>query len=192
MKVLRALAVLFAASVATLTTLQAGPSLDQRAAAARQAIGDFAVRLKTELMNAMQSGGPKAAIGVCNVAAPALAGEASARLGGYAGRTSTKLRNPGNAADAWELQVLADFERRKAAGEPLDALERFEIVKTAGRDEFRYMKAIGMQPPCLACHGRQIAPDIAAAIKELYPADRATGYAPGDIRGAFTIRQPVD
>ena len=45
---------------------------------------------------------------------------------------------------------------------------------------------------CTTCHGASVAPDIAAQLDALYPEDRARGYAVGDIRGAFTVVQPLD
>jgi hypothetical protein len=56
----------------------------------------------------------------------------------------------------------------------------------------RYMKAIPTAAkPCLACHGAKISPEVAAKLDDIYPEDKARGYGAGDIRGAFTIRQPM-
>ena len=60
-----------------------------------------------------------------------------------------------------------------------------------GQRTFRYMKAIGTQPVCTVCHGTSIAPEVTARLDALYPEDRARGFAVGDIRGAFSITQPV-
>jgi hypothetical protein len=55
------------------------------------------------------------------------------------------------------------------------------------------MKAIPTaEKPCLACHGKEIAPKVAARLAELYPEDAATGYSAGEIRGAFTLSRPLD
>lgn len=109
------------------------------------------------------------------------------------GRTSAKARNPDNKPDAWEAKVLADFEARKAAGEDPTKLEFFEVVTQGDEQRFRYMKAIVIpeKAPCLACHGAEIAPEVAEKLQALYPDDPATGYKTGDIRGAFTITQPL-
>ncbi|MBL6933600.1 MAG: DUF3365 domain-containing protein, partial [Rhodospirillales bacterium] len=54
------------------------------------------------------------------------------------------------------------------------------------------MKAIPTdEKPCLACHGGNISEEVAAKLDDLYPQDKARGYNAGDIRGAFTIRQPM-
>ncbi len=49
------------------------------------------------------------------------------------------------------------------------------------------MKAIPTGPLCLACHGETLAAPVAEKIGELYPADKATGFREGDIRGAFVV-----
>jgi hypothetical protein len=43
------------------------------------------------------------------------------------------------------------------------------------------------EAPCLVCHGESIAPAIAKTIGERYPADRATGFRLGDLRGIVVV-----
>lgn len=54
--------------------------------------------------------------------------------------------------------------------------------------EQNYMRAIVMQPQCLACHGSAVAKPLKQAIAEKYPNDQATGFEVGDLRGAFLIK----
>ena len=177
----------------------AGPSIAApeeiatRSQASRAVIKQFAGTLKGELVSALKAGGPVNALGVCNVKAPEIADVHSTAKGWSVGRTSLKLRNPANAPDDWETKVLKDFEGRKAKGEDIAKMEYAEIVQgSGGKKEFRYMKAIPTAAkPCLACHGSKISPEVAAKLDELYPEDKARGYSAGDIRGAFTIRQPM-
>lgn len=168
-----------------------GPDLEQRAADSRAATQAFMQTLKSALQRAMKSGGPVNAIAVCNKDAPAIAGTMSAQKQWTIARTSLKVRNPSNKADDWEHKVLEDFERRKAQGEDPKTLEYYAVVKRDGGAEFRYMKAIPTAELCLTCHGGEISPEISAKLQELYPGDQATGFSVGDIRGAFTIRQPM-
>lgn len=185
---------LLAVAVASLisTTVMAG-DLEDRAAASRAAVKEFAATLQGELGAAIKAGGPVNAIQVCNTKAPAIAADISKNKGWKVGRTSLKLRNPKNAPDAWETKVLKEFEARKAKGEDPAQMEYSEMVMDKGKHEFRYMKAIAIpaNAPCLACHGEKIDPAVAAKLKTLYPNDQATGYKQGDIRGAFTITQPM-
>jgi hypothetical protein len=162
---------------------------------ARAIVKSFFGSLKGELVAALESGGPEAAIGVCNERAPRLADAAATAAGGgwQVGRTSLKLRNPDNAPDAWEAAVLRNFAARAAAGEDLQQVEFSAIVDQQGRRTFRYMKAIPTaEKPCLACHGKTLAPQVQARLAALYPDDQATGYNAGDLRGAFTLAKPLD
>jgi uncharacterized protein DUF3365 len=165
--------------------------MQQRADASRAAIKEFRAAFMAELQKAMQAGGPPAAIEVCHAKAPAIAAGISKRTGWRVARTSLKVRNPANAPDAWEKKVLESFEQRKANGEPLDRMEFYEIVRQDGARQFRYMKAIPVGGPCMACHGSRIDPAVAAKLRQWYPQDQATGFRPGDLRGAFTITQPM-
>ena len=172
--------------------VQAGPrpELD---AEARSIVKSFFTALKGELVGALESGGPVEAIAVCNERAPALADEAAAASGWQVARTSLKLRNPGNAPDAWETAVLRNFEARTAAGEDPTGIEFSAVVDQQGQRSYRYMKAIPTaEKPCLACHGKALAPQVTERLAELYPEDRATGYSAGEIRGAFTLSRPLD
>ena len=54
-----------------------------------------------------------------------------------------------------------------------------------------YAEPLVIQALCLACHGTVIAPDVQAAIAEKYPADRAIGYADGDLRGVAWVELPA-
>jgi hypothetical protein len=68
---------------------------------------------------------------------------------------------------------------------------RSPALRALGGRVFRCMKAIPTAELCTTCHGSNLNPAIAARLAELYPADRATRFAVGDIRGAFTIEQPM-
>jgi len=67
---------------------------------------------------------------------------------------------------------------------------------------FRYMRSITMpgppnEPPylpCLKCHGSydQLGAGVTEALQDLYPYDQAMGYKKGDIRGAWTIKIPMN
>ncbi|MCP4188143.1 MAG: DUF3365 domain-containing protein [Gammaproteobacteria bacterium] len=177
------------------SALAADADIESRVAASKQVVQAFFGELKGELVKAMKQGGPVNAIQACNVSAPAIAQAASEKHNMTVGRTSLRLRNPDNSPDAWEAGVLAKFEERRAAGESPAKMAYFEVVENDGVRTFRFMKAIGMPPlskmPCLKCHGREINPKVAAKLDALYPADNARGYRPGQIRGAFTISQPM-
>ncbi|MGD8784977.1 MAG: DUF3365 domain-containing protein [Thioalkalispiraceae bacterium] len=165
--------------------------VEDRVNASRATVKSFMKELKGELQSAMKAGGPVNAIQVCNQKAPQIAARASDEKGWNVGRTSLKLRNQNNAPDDWEKQVMQKFEQRKADGEDPKKIEFYEVVTNGDKKQFRYMKAIPTAPVCLACHGEKINPEVTAKLDQLYPDDKARGFKAGDIRGAFTIIQPM-
>lgn len=160
-------------------------------AASRAAAQAFGAQLRAALQQALQAGGPVNGITVCHDEAARIAATTTQATGLQVGRTSLKVRNPKNSPDEWELLVLRDFEARKAAGAAPDTLEFYEVVVQGGQSTFRYMKAIPTAQLCLVCHGDNIAPDVRARLQQLYPSDAAYGFQEGDLRGAFTIAQPL-
>lgn len=159
---------------------------------ARAAASELIQRLGAALKQEMAAGGPERAVTVCRDIAPALASELSRKSGARVARVSLKSRNPLlGQPDAWEQAVLLDFDRRVAAGEKADTLVRAEVVDEPQGRYFRYMKALPVQPLCLACHGSDDA--LSEAVKTnlaaQYPHDRATGYSVGQLRGAVTVKQ---
>jgi hypothetical protein len=153
----------------------------------RQAAKSLGMALKGELQKAMQSGGPLAAVEVCNQKAGLISDSVTkAQADGWlVRRTSAKLRNLDNAP-LTEQEAAHINSTNFTAGS-----EIFETVQKDGKPHHLYMKAIGTQPVCLACHGDNIAPALAAKIDALYPEDKARGYKVGDVRGAFVVYAPV-
>ncbi|MFZ0255694.1 MAG: DUF3365 domain-containing protein [Gammaproteobacteria bacterium] len=187
---MRSLTVIGIAGILALSSAFAS-EIEDRVAASRAVIKEFSMSLKSALKTAIASGGPAHAIEVCKETAPAIAAAISEDRGWDIARTSLKLRNPSNAPDAWERRVLEEFKQRVARGEDPQQIDRHEIVSVNGQRYFRYMKAIPMDQVCLTCHGKELAPPIATKLEDLYPQDQATGFSVGDLRGAFTIRQPM-
>lgn len=170
---------------------QEPPSPEALASQARGLAGNLMLSLQGELFAAMKDGGPVKALEVCRTRAPEIARETAAGTPWRIARTAVRVRNPANAPDAWESARLEEFRGRLAAGEELATIEAFEVVASEERPTFRYMKAIGTASPCLSCHGSALKDDVAAKVNELYPEDRATGFASGQLRGAFTLSRPL-
>ena len=161
---------------------------------ARRMAGAMVQTLGGRLQAAIKEGGPAAAIGVCTTVAPTIAGELSRQNGVKLTRVSLRVRNPLlGTPDAWEQAVLLSFEARLAKGEAADKLEFAETVSEPAGRYFRYMKALPVQPVCVNCHGdsANLAPEIKERIAREYPADRATGYLPGQVRGAVSVKRPL-
>ncbi len=159
-----------------------------RAEAARD---EMFSRLLTALVEAMeqpameqpdadgQPAGPAAAIGVCKVEAPKIAKAVSKEQGVMIGRTSDRLRNPGNVAPSWAKSVLAERPEQEQV-----------LVHPDG--SLGVVLPIRIAPTCLACHGPSdsIEPAVREALAAMYPQDQATGYAAGDLRGWFWVEVP--
>lgn len=164
--------------------------ISRRTDASKEVAKEFGKRLKLQLQQAMKTGGPVKAINVCNEQAPKIAKELSAKTGWEIYRTSLKPR--ARKPDAWEKRMLKSFEKQHDDGDDFKYLFVQDVVEVENKPTFRYMQAIETKPICLTCHGENIAPEISQAIKKLYPQDTATGFKVGDIRGAFSIIQPLN
>lgn len=152
----------------------------------------FMAKLREELLSAVAAGGPVNAIGVCREKAPEIGARHSRETGFRVGRTSLRVRNPRNAPDAWEAQILETFRERTTAGEAAAGLEHSEVVEQGGRRVFRQLLAIPMGELCLGCHGESLAPEVQRAVGALYPEDRAVGFRLGEVRGAFTLSRDLE
>jgi hypothetical protein len=169
--------------------------IESRTASSKVETGAFLKRLGGTLKSEMKAGGPEAAVKVCQEVAPNIANDISLKNGWQVTRVSSKPRNSMMALpDAWEQTALQDFEKRAAKGEKYKDMFKAEVVNEPAGKSFRYMKAIGVAPQCLSCHGspEQIPQKLQAQFKDLYPHDMATGYKVGDLRGAVSIKQPLN
>jgi hypothetical protein len=157
----------------------------------RQLAMQLGGQLKTELTRAIAEGGPMAAINVCYLRAPEIAAQLSQASGARVGRTALRVRNPSNAPDDLERTVLEQFAADLGSG-PIDRpLEAVFEIRRGDAVERRYMRAIPTDALCLTCHGKTIAPELAAAIARDYPKDQATGFEQGQLRGAFSVVWPA-
>ncbi len=154
---------------------------DPQVAEASAAALVFMSRMKPQLKQALQSGPPAQALAVCAEVAPQIAAELSAETGWSVKRVSLRPRNPQAAADAWETEQLEAFDAAVAAG----GNPGWAAAEVNGEVRFLAPQRVG--GACLLCHGESIDADTAAALKRLYPEDRAIGYQPGQVRGAISL-----
>jgi uncharacterized protein DUF3365 len=186
-------ALLLATLFSTQAWSQQDPAFAQFREDARKVSAEFGQRLGAELKRSLGEGGPENAIGVCKDLAPSIASEISRQRGWKVSRVSLKVRDPLlGLPDAWEQKVLADFDKRVAAGEKPETLEHAEVVTEPEGKFLRYMKAIPTQELCLGCHGSpdKMAEGLKKKLSDAYPHDQATGYSVGQVRGAFTVKKP--
>lgn len=147
-------------------------------------------RLSGALAEAISKEGPAKALSVCSEKAPQIAKDVAAAHGVTLRRATNKPRNPKNSADEIEKAAMEVF---------LAALENQEnpnpqvITHADGSRDFLAPIVLG-NPLCLQCHGtpgKDIGPENLAAIKKIYPEDKATGYQLGDLRGLWRITFPA-
>jgi len=172
----------------------AADDLAEREQASHQAAAQFLKQLGGALKKEMGSGGPEVAISVCRDLAPQISGTISRANGWRMTRVSNKVRNPLlGMPDEWELNALSEFQKRAGRGETYQDMVTSEVVEEGGARYYRFMKAIGVKPVCLVCHGDEdtIPAGIKAGLAAEYPMDRATGYQQGELRGAVSIKQPM-
>ncbi len=151
-------------------------SAQEAVAIARAALAPFKKELKETLSKALAEG-PMAAVSVCAGVAPQLAKRASSERV-VVGRSALRLRNPDNAPQAWLKPLIEELAH-------LPSAEGQYRVRPIDGGRHGYAEAIVLQPPCLLCHGQDIAPALAALITARYPSDQATGFAVGQLRGVF-------
>jgi type IV secretory pathway TrbL component len=173
-----------------------GPSAEEQAAMvadARKASGALIQTLGGELKTAIGEKGPDGAISVCKERAPQIAADVSRQFNFETTRVSPKNRNPKGVPDAWEAEAQAGLEKRMAAGEKPETLDTWQVVSTSAGKQFRYAKALPVQPVCLTCHGDPagIPAGVKARLATEYPLDKATGYAPGMVRGIISIKRTL-
>lgn len=101
-------------------------------------------------------------------------------------QVSDRFRNPRNAPDAYEAEVLKRF--RATPG----LREEYSITRVKGEPVFRYLQAFSADASCLKCHGRP--EDAPRFIKTLFPPDKdqAYNYRIGQVIGAASVTIPMD
>jgi hypothetical protein len=187
---------LTAAVIAAATTMaNAATSAveDKTLGETRVVAGKLVAQLGGRLKAEIRANGPAAAVAVCKIAAPEIAGKLSQETGWKVSRVGTRVRNPLNRPNAWQQAALDEFARRMAAGEKLEGMEFWRVVQEDGKPILHYAKAIGVQPVCLTCHGGpdDIPDEVKARLKTDYPDDQAVGYRAGELRGAIVISRPL-
>ena len=142
--------------------------------------------LRSALQQRMKEKGVAGAIEYCNVNAYAITSL-------YADddivirRAAEKYRNPGNIPDSIEKIVFGHYTSLLKNKQPLENV----VLEASGN--IHYFKPIILQRMCTNCHGitgSDIQTGVIEEIRKRYPADMATGFREGDLRGMWHIRFP--
>ena len=137
-----------------------------------------------ELARELASGGPGQAIRVCHLSAMSLIYRLERDEGIAAGRTAARRRVPSNAPRAWAAPIVEEYANARAA-----SVDGF-VVDLGNK--VGIMQPVVHRAECSPCHGVQ--KDLDARVREelrtQYPADRATGFKEGDLRGWIWVEVP--
>lgn len=152
---------------------------------ARKLVEKFHHELRSDLLQAIKTGGFAKAVEVCHIKSPEVAAQVGKSSGWTVKRISLKARNPQNTPTAEQKKILEYFASEQKQGKDIKTMEWWK--KENGK--FVYMKAIPTGGLCLTCHGTNIQPEIQQHIKKYYPNDMATGFKEGDLRGAFLLEK---
>jgi hypothetical protein len=171
-----------------LTINQSDPKQDGNFTRAKEAAQSFMGQLQGVLMKELREGGPVQALAVCADTAQQMTRNAADELGVSIKRVSDRVRNVENMPDDYERRILELFSGMHDDGnEPPFVHSEERIVN--GEKEFWYLQSIHVQAQCIGCHGdgETIATNVKKLLHERYPDDKATGYKPGDFRGAIRV-----
>jgi len=179
------------ASLALLTEASCDQNMEALKTQIDKVSDEFIAKLSSALKNTLKADGPVTAIEVCKTIAPSLTNTLSVREGWNISRVSLRARNSMiGSPDVWEQDQLIKFDEMSAenAAGPIAAVS--EIVEEPQGRYLRHIRPLKVQPVCLTCHGTKddLPEKVAAKLEELYPHDRATGYAIGQTRGALSIK----
>lgn len=146
-------------------------------------------QLGRNLMKAIKEKGTQGAVEFCNVRAIPLTDSMSIMQNAIIKRVTDKPRNPQNEANAKELEHIIFFREQMASDKNVEPI----VEEHDGEVNFYY--PIITNTLCLQCHGKpndQIKPETLAAIRNLYPKDKAIDYGTNELRGIWSINFETD
>lgn len=147
---------------------------------------DLKMSLMQNLSEKISKEGVEKAVPFCHANVKVIAkGAAKERIEKYEfGRTSHKIRNTSNKPQPWAEEYIKDFEGTKKG----DKSKKY-IVKQLENGKRVYLEPLYVEAKCLLCHGENVASNVSAKIKELYPEDKATGFKLGEFRGFIWVKE---
>jgi len=165
---------------------QAPAKLRPAAAEAESTIALLQRRLGARLNAELERAGPAEAVAVCRDSAQMMTADVVAETGNPVGRTSHRLRNPGNAPRPWAEPIVAAVDSGTLAAD-------VKTVLVDLGDRVGVLQPIPTGAICLRCHGDpdSLGADLTAIVREAYPEDHAVGFAEGELRGFFWAEAPL-
>ncbi|MGQ9862961.1 MAG: Tll0287-like domain-containing protein [Bacteroidia bacterium] len=142
--------------------------------------------LMQNLLHAQKTYGWRGAVHYCSEKALSLTDSLSKTWGITLARRAHKNRNPANALQEEDLRAYTAFAESLSRGTTPAPMVY------AQEEKVLYFKPILVMPTCLKCHGQEkdLDPLALAEIRKRYPADKATGFSPGQLRGIWRVEIP--
>ena len=140
--------------------------------------------LGSNMKKNMEAGGPMQALDFCSKEAYNLTEKVNKGLpkGVSVKRITLKARNSANSAQKDETTVLEALAKLQSANVVLPKM----LIEKVDANTYKVYKPLVINKKvCLKCHGDIQNKKLKAEIEKRYPADKATHYKMGDLRGAI-------
>jgi len=147
--------------------------------------GELLKALMAELNVEIQKNGVPAAIDYCSLHAIPITDSISRAEEVEISRVSHRYRNPSNAANEKEIEMIEKYISQQREGEEL-----LPQVVTEKGHKIYYGPILLAAPLCLKCHGpyNEIDAEVKNTLNEKYPNDQAVDFNLNEVRGMFKIR----
>lgn len=153
---------------------------------AKQLAHDLKSNLMKNLSEKISKDGPVEAIPFCHANIKPIAKEAAKNLiAKYEfGRTSHKIRNPGNKPAEWMGPYIQEFQ-----GKFKGQIKKPYIIHKLENSKRVYLEPLYVEAKCMLCHGDSVTKDVKDKILQIYPQDKATGFKLGEFRGFIWVKE---
>ncbi len=143
--------------------------------------------LGKQLMGKIHEDGTLGALAFCNLHAVHYTDSMSIKHHVAIKRVTDRARNAENKANLAEAEIIDTWKQVLSAGKKIEPL-----LESNADGSFNFYAPILTNAMCLQCHGTldDIQPEVKNALQQLYPADHATGYGSGELRGIWSIHWP--
>ena len=156
----------------------------------KQISSNLSSALLVKLSSEIQEHGITDAIKYCSVHALPLTDSISNAEKVVISRVSHKNRNPLNAANNEEMELIKKYITQIENGTSL-----LPTVVEKEKRHIYYSPIVISMPTCLKCHGKpdtDIDVPVLNTLNALYPEDKATGFEMGQLRGLFKVEFEKD
>lgn len=141
--------------------------------------------LLAKLSSEIQENGITEAIQYCSVNALPITDSISKAEQVKISRISHRNRNPLNAANSEEIELIKKYISQIETAGALTP-----TIVTRDNKHTYYAPIVIAMPTCLKCHGKpdtDIDAQVMSTLNTIYPEDKATGFEMGELRGLFKI-----